>query len=315
MGAPVDLCHKISMAQDHVIFDRQSIRRNRDRAAANFAAYDFLFQEVGGALADRLDDITREFPLALDLGCRTGGMAALLAGRGGIRTLVHSDISEAMTRVAPIPHVVADEEFLPFGPGSLDLVVSCLSLHTVNDLPGALVQIRQALKPDGLFLATMFGGETLGELRAALLTSEAENESGASPRVAPFIDIRDAGDLLQRAGFALPVVDTERLTVSYENPLKLMRDLRGMGEANALVARRRGFTRRATMMGAWQHYLSAYGDDQGRVPATFEIVSLTAWAPDASQQQPLQPGSATQRLADALDGEEISAGDPAKPRL
>lgn len=301
------------MTDSHMVFDRRTVRRYRDRAAGQFNEFDFLFRKVGMELVDRLDDITRKFPLALDLGCRTGGMTEFLAGRGGIETLVHCDLSFEMVRAAPPQRLVVDEEFLPIRPGSLDLVLSCLSLHTVNDLPGALLQIRQALKPDGLFLATIFGGGTLGELRGSLLAAEAENEGGASPRVSSFIDLRDAGDLLQRAGFALPVVDTEMLTVSYESPLKLMQDLKAMGEANALLARQRQFTRRTTMMAALEHYLTAHGGSDGRVPASFEIVSLTGWAPHDTQQKPLAPGSATTRLADALDGEEIDGGDLAKP--
>jgi SAM-dependent methyltransferase len=209
--------------------------------------------------------------------------------------------------------VRADDEALPFGDKSLDLVVSGLSLHLVNDLPGTLVQVRRALKPDGLFLAALLGGNTLTELRNALLAAEEELEGGASPRVAPFADVQNLGALLQRAGFALPVVDADTITVTYADPLALMRELRAMGATNALGARRKVTLRRATLLRALALYRERFGLANGRVPATFEIVTLTAWAPHASQQQPLQPGTAKMRLADALGTVEQPAGDAAQP--
>ena len=211
------------------------------------------------------------------------------------------------------PRVRASEEALPFRDQSLDLVVSGLALHLVNDLPGALVQVRRALKPDGLFLAALLGGNTLGELRTALLAAEEELEGGASPRVAPFADVPDLGALLQRARFALPVVDADTVTVTYADPLALMREIRAMGAANALRSRRRVPLRRATLMRALAIYQQRFGLPNGRVPATFEIITLTAWAPHESQQQPLQPGTAKVRLADALGTVEQSAGDAAPP--
>jgi NADH dehydrogenase [ubiquinone] 1 alpha subcomplex assembly factor 5 len=192
--------------------------------------------------------------------------------------------------------------------------VSGLRLQLVNDLPGALVQIRRALKPDGLLLAALLGGNTLVELRTALLAAEEELEGGVSPRVAPFADVRDLGALLQRAGFALPVVDSDTVTVTYADPLALMRELKAMGAGNALVARKRLPLRRATLMRAVAIYRDRFGLPGGRVPATFEIVTLTGWAPHESQQKPLQPGSARTRLADALGTREQSAGDTAAPR-
>jgi SAM-dependent methyltransferase len=205
-----------------------------------------------------------------------------------------------MAEQAPGLSLVADEEILPFAHGAFDLIASCLTLHWVNDLPGALVQIRQALKPDGLFIAVLFGGTTLAELRQSFLAAEAEVESGASPRVAPFADVRDVGDLLLRAGFALPVAVTETLTVSYESPLKLARDLKGMGEANAHRGRRKGFTRRTTFARALALYVERFGDSEGRVPATFEMVTLTGWAPHASQQKPARRGSGTVPFKNAV---------------
>ena len=296
------------------VFDRGAVRRHRDRAAATLGGCDFLLREVGERLLDRLDDVRRGFPAALDLGSHDGVVARLLRGRGGIETLIHCDVSPAMAAAAPRPALAGDEECLPFAEHSFDLVVSLLSLHWVNDLPGALVQARRALKPDGLFLAAMFGGETLHELRAALAAAEIAAEGGLGPRVSPFVDVRDAGMLLQRAGFALPVVDTETLTVMYRSPLRLLHDLRGMGETNAVAERRRGFSRRATLLGALARYQQRHGDADGAVPASFQMIFLTAWAPDASQPRPLRPGSATGRLADALGVAEIPAGELARPR-
>ncbi len=264
---------------------------------------------MGERLLDRLDDVKRDFPLALDLGCHGGLLATLLGNRGGVKRLISADLSVAMVSRAPPPRLVADEEALPVAAGSLDLVISSLGLHWVNDLPGALIQIRRALKPDGLLLAAMFGGATLRELRDSLTEAEIAEEGGLSPRVSPFADVRDVGDLLLRAGFALPVADSETLTVSYGDPLRLLSDLRGMGETNATTERRKTFSRRGTMMRAMATYRDQYGDGEGRVPATFEVIYLTAWAPHAAQQQPLRPGSARSSLAAALGGEEVPAGE------
>jgi malonyl-ACP O-methyltransferase BioC len=300
---------RMGTASPPIVFDRRSVRRHRERAARRFADHDFLFREAAERLAERLDDLTARFPRVLDLGARTGLMAPLIAKRPGTELIVQCDLSARMMRAArarggcaqgPARAVcVADEEFLPFAPGSFDLVVSCLSLHWTNDLPGALVQARRVLKPDGLFLVSILGGDTLGELRRALLEAEVAETGGAGPRVSPFADVRDAGALLQRAGFALPVVDADTVTVSYENALDLMRDLRGMGEANAIAERRKDFTRRSTLLRAAAIYEDLYAQE-GRMPATFQILSMTAWAPHASQQKPLRPGSAAHRLADAV---------------
>ncbi|MEO3427226.1 methyltransferase domain-containing protein [Pelagibius sp. CAU 1746] len=301
------------------IFDRRCLRRHRERAAGAIAEHDFLIREVAERLLDRLQDIRRSFPLALDLGCHHGVVAELLAehpaGLGGIETLVQADLSPAMARLAGAraPALAADEEALPFAAGSLDLVLSVLSLHWVNDLPGTLLQIARVLKPDGLFLAAMIGGESLKELRAALLQAESEVEGGASPRVSPFADLRDLGGLLQRAGFALPVADVDSITVTYPSALKLMGDLRGMGESGADRNRRRGFSRRETLLRAAALYQERHADSEGRIPATFDILYLTGWTPHASQQRPLAPGSAKVRLAEALDGGEQSGGGKAAP--
>ena len=295
------------------VFDRATVRRHRERAARTIDAHDFLFREAATRLAERLDEIRRPFPRALDLGGHGGVLAQALAGRSGIETVVHTDFSFALARRGPAPRVVADEEFLPFADGAFDLVASGLSLHWVNDLPGALIQLRRALKPDGLLLASLLGGETLHELRTALLEAEAEETGGAAPRVSPFADVRDAGSLLQRAGFALPVVDADTITVSYPDALALMRDLRAMGEANALAERRRSFSRRGVLLRAAARYAERFADAAGRIPATFKIVTLTAWAPHAAQPKPLRPGSAAARLAEALGTVEAPAGDRAGP--
>jgi SAM-dependent methyltransferase len=205
--------------------------------------------------------------------------------------------------------VAIDEEALPFADGSLDLVTSALSLQFVNDLPGTLIQIRRALKADGLLLAALVGGDTLIELREAFAAAETEIESGVSPRVAPFADVRAIGALLQRAGFALPVVDSDRLTVRYPTVFALMRDLRGMGATNILSERRRAPLNRATLRRMAEIYAQRFADGDGRLRATFEVVWLSGWVPHDSQQKPLKPGSATQRLADALGSKEISAGE------
>jgi SAM-dependent methyltransferase len=299
------------------VFDRRLVRRHRDRAAAALDGHDFLFREAAERLADRLDDVTRRFPLALDLGCHGGEIAAMLRGRGGIETLVQCDLSAAMARRAAAngrPTLVVDEELLPFAPESFDLVISDLSLHWVNDLPGCLLQVRQCLKPDGLFLAAMLGGDTLYELRQSLIEAEVAETGGVGPRVSPFADLRDAGGLLQRAGFALPVIDGDRLTASYPDVLKLMRDLRGMGESNAVRERTSRAVNQAIVAGADEIYRRRFGDAEGRLTATFQIIYLTAWAPAAGQQRALAPGSARTRLADALGTTEISAGDKARPR-
>ena len=197
------------------IFDRALVRRHRDRAAATFGGCDFLLREVGERLSDRILDVKRAFPLVLDLGARTGGFGPIAGGPGGIEQVVSCELSEAMIRQAPRPAVVADAEFLPFAEGRFDLIFSNLDLHWTNDLPGALVQIARSLKPDGLFLAALFGGETLRELRDVLMRAEVEVTGGASPRVSPFAELRDAGGLLQRAGFALPVADADDIVVTY----------------------------------------------------------------------------------------------------
>jgi SAM-dependent methyltransferase len=300
------------MTERPMIFDRALIRRRQRRAAALEPAT-FLLDRVAGDLAERLQAVLRQFEIAADLGTPGDAVRTALAGSRSINTIVATRaIAELAMRENQIgPVVVADEEALPFRDASLDLVVSALALQFINDLPGTLVQIRRALKPDGLFLAALIGGETLTELRQAFAAAESEVEGGASPRVAPFADLRDLGALLQRAGFALPVTDTDRLTVRYDTVFGLMHDLRRMGASNALFDRRRTPLKRATLMHMAEIYAQRFSDADGRLRATFQIVWLSGWAPHPRQQQPLKPGSAQARLADALGTREIPAGEKA----
>jgi SAM-dependent methyltransferase len=291
-----------------VVFDRPLLRRHRRRARALGPAT-FLLDRAADELAERLAAVVRTFDHAVDLGTPTDALRTRLAGRLGLGAVigVGSDLESDDAR----PYVVADEEALPFAEGSLDLVVSALALQSVNDLPGTLLQVRRALKPDGLFLAAMLGGATLTELRQSFAAAETEVEGGVSPRVFPFADVRDMGALLQRAGFALPVTDVDRLTVRYASPFVLMQDLRRMGATNALHERRHAPLRRATLMRMAEIYAERFADPDGRVRATFEIVWLSGWAPHPDQQQPLRPGSARTRLADALGTRELPAGEKA----
>ena len=293
------------MTESPIIFDRLLQRRRRSRAAASPA--NFLLDHVAGELADRLSVVLRRFDIGVDLGTPGEAVRKSLRQLDAVGMIVGADI---MARGKPF--VVADEEALPFRNASLDLVVSGLALHFANDLPGVLAQIRRALKPDGLFLAALLGGETLIELRQAFAEAESEIEGGASPRVAPFADLRLLGGLLQRAGFSLPVTDVERLTVRYSSAFDLMHDLRRMGAANTLAARRRVPLRRTTLMQMAETYARRFADADGRIRATFDIVWLSGWAPHPDQQQPLRPGSAKARLADALGTSEISAGEKAR---
>src|SRR5438045_5672653 len=285
------------------LFDRRAWRLHRDRAARlaqdQAGAADFLHAEVADRLLDRLDLVGREFPLALDLGARDGALCRALMQRPGTVQVVAAEPSAAFLAGAPPPRVAADPELLPFRDASFDLIASVLALHWTADLPGALVQLRQALRPDGLLLAAMLGGQTLVELRTALFEAELAEEGGVSPPVSPAIELADAAALLQRAGFAMPVADSETITVTYPDALALMRDLRAMGETNALAARRRVMMRRATLARAAMVYAERLPDLEGRIPASFEILFLCAWAPHPSQPRALPRGSATRRLAGA----------------
>jgi SAM-dependent methyltransferase len=296
------------MAEHPMIFDRALLLRRRRRAAALGPAT-FLLDRVADDLAERLATVLRRFDLAVDLGTPGEAVRNALARLESVGRIVAADVMPDAARGEIV--VAADAEALPFGDATLDLVVSALALQFVNDLPGVLVQIRRALKPDGLLLAALLGGETLTELRQSFAEAESDIEGGVSPRVAPFADLRDLGALLQRAGFALPVTDVDRVTVRYDSVFDLMHDLRRMGATNALLARRRTPLKRATLRRLAEIYAQRFADDDGRVRATFEIVWLSGWAPHPDQQQPLKPGSAKARLADALGAREISTGEKA----
>jgi len=291
-----------------MIFDRVLLQQRRRRAAA-LGPVTFLLGRVADDLAERLATVLRRFELAVDLGTPGDAVRNALMRLDSVGRIIAADVMPDAARGEIF--VTADEEALPFGDATLDLVISALALQFVNDLPGVLVQIRRALKPDGLLLAALLGGETLTELRQSFAEAESDIEGGVSPRVAPFADLRDLGALLQRAGFALPVADVDRVTVRYDSAFGLMHDLRRMGATNALLARRRTPLKRATLMRMAAIYAQRFADDDGRVRATFEIIWLSGWAPHPDQQQPLKPGSAKARLADALGTREISTGEKA----
>lgn len=299
------------------LFDRALHRRRLRRAAVRFAEAGFLKQRAAEDLVARLEAIKREFEVAVDLGARDGGFARALAASDAaakVAWLAEADVAEAILAGRSGARVVADEERLPFAPASLDLVVSSLALHWANDLVGALVQIRQALKPDGLFLGAILGGSTLTELRQALTAAELEIRGGAGPRVSPFADAYDAAGLLQRAGFALPVADVDKVTVRYDHLLALIADLRAMGETSVLVEGAGRPLTRAIVARAAEIYAERFAGPDGRLAATFEILTLTGWAPHPDQPRALKPGSAKMRLADALRVTEHNAGDKAGGR-
>ncbi|HVC50997.1 MAG TPA: methyltransferase domain-containing protein [Stellaceae bacterium] len=264
------------------LFDRRAWRLHRARAR-RAGTVDFLRHEVNDRLLDRLEVVNRAFPVALDLGAADLSLTRLLAQRPGTARVV---AAEPAPLTGARPDIAADPEFLPFCDAGFDLIASSLALHWAGDLPGALVQLRRILKPDGLLLAALFGGQTLVELRTVLFEAELAEEGGVSPRVSPTIELSDAAALLQRAGFAMPVADGETITVTYPDLLALLRDLRGMGETNALAARRRGFLRRATLARAAAIYAERFAMPDGRIPATFEVVFLTGWAPHPDHAKP-----------------------------
>ncbi|MBR0652998.1 methyltransferase domain-containing protein [Roseomonas terrae] len=294
------------MADPIEIFDRRLVRRRRDRAAGSQQRVEPILSEAADRLLDRLDDTTRRFDRALEIGGR-GQIAPRLAARG-VGQVVSADLSAALAREAGGMPIALDEEWLPFADGSFDLVVAFLSLHWVNDLPGALVQIRRAMSPDGLFLAMLPGLPTLQELRAATAEAEAELRDGLSPRVSPFPELRDGAGLLQRAGFAMPVADAEELPLLYRNPMSLFADLRAAGETNAVLAR----DRRMPPRGLFPLIAARLQQGQEAVPATLRLIVLTGWSPGEGQPQAARPGSASGRLADALGTIERGTGEKAR---
>lgn len=297
-----------------LIFDRELIRRRRGRAAATIARHDFLLKNIAQHLLERLDDIRRPFGTVLDLGCHHGILGRMLLEKRPSCTLISCDPSPAMLELAPGTRVVADEEYLPFQPDSFDLIISNLSLHWVNDLPGTLLQIRNCLKPDGFFLGSVVGGDSLCELRRCLFEAEIELHGGTCSRVSPFITLRDAAGLLQRAGFAIPVADIDTMTLLYPGLFQLCDDIRGCGHSNAVIERSRLPTSRSLIVSAAKRYQELHAEADGRLPVTCQIVYLSGWKAHRSQQQPLPPGSAAGRLAQALGASEQVTSDPVQPR-
>lgn len=260
--------------------------------------YDFLVNEMVDRLVERLGDVRRSFETTLVLGCHTGQVTKKLP-RDQVGDVIQADLSPAMVEQVNGARVVLDEEALPFGFDRFDLVIATGNLHLVNDLPGALIQIRYALKPDGLFLAAMPGGRTLQELQACLHQAEVQvNEVAVPQRIIPFIDVPDAGALMQRTGYTLPVVDIDTLTVTYADPMRLLRDLQGMAESNVLAAR--APLRRDVLMEACRLYQENYADERGRIPATFQLLMIAGWSPGPNQPKPLKRGSGRTSLAEAL---------------
>jgi len=276
------------------------MNQRRARVAATASGHDFLLKRVAEDFSERLEAVRRAFPVAADIGAHHGVLGRALTGKVGSKAFISLEETPQLLAQCRGERILGHAEALPLAPLSLDLAVSALWLHLINDLPGALLQIRRALKPDGLLMASVLGGATLRELREAWLTAEADVLGGASPRVAPFADVRDLGGLLQRAGYALPVVDSETVNVTYANPLALMREIKAMGASNMLCERSRRPVSRRLLMRAVELYAERFALGNGRVPATFEIITLTAWVPHDSQPKPLRPGSATTRLADVL---------------
>ena len=282
------------------LFDEELLARRRERAFAGHTGNaDFLLDLAAGEMAERLAVVERQFPHAVELHGATGIAARKAMATGKIEEIRRAETSECFADAGE-EILQASLDDVPLEPASVNLVLSPMALHVVNDMPGTLVRIRRALKPDGLFLAAIPGAGTLAELRDVLLAAEAELTGGASPRVIPFADVRDIGGLLQRAGFALPVVDAENYTVRYDSLFPLMRDLRAMGMANPLKGRSRKPLGRSFFLKAAEIYAERYSDPDGRIRATFSIIYASGWAPHESQQQPLKPGSAKVRLADAL---------------
>lgn len=295
------------------LFDRQLLARRRNRAAPKLADYNFLVRRAFEDMCDRVDSITRDFDRAAILGGGPGLVDELGShpAAAKIGWLTQSDLAGDVAASLDGPALCLDEEALPFAEESLDLVLAPWGLHWTNDLPGALVQINHALKPDGFFAAALLGGSTLTELRQCLMTAESELTGGAAARVSPYAGTFDMAALLQRAGFAMPVADVDRVTVRYDNAFALMNDLRGMGETSILADRPQKPASRALFVRTAQLYAEKFADPNGRIRASFDIIHAAGWAPHPDQPKPKRPGSATHRLADALGVQEKSLGEKA----
>lgn len=300
-----------------LVFDRAAHRARQERRLRSATDAGFLKQLACDDIALRLSAINRRFERVLDLGAHRGELARTLRAHPDSRDKIGEIVSFAPvgTGTAPYPLIAGDEEALPFAEASFDLVVSALALHWVNDLPGALIQARRVLKPDGFFLALLPGAGTLSELRESLLAAETEIRGGAASRVSPFLDLQDGARLMQRAGFAMPVADVDRHVVGYRDPARLLDDLRSMGETAAFHRDQRPPLSRRILARAMAIYRSKFADAEGRSTATFNFVALSGWAPAPTQQQPLKPGSAKQRLADALGVKEQSLEEKARSKL
>jgi len=296
------------MSEAPLLFDRRLLRQRRARFAAEIEERKVLLAYVAREIAERIEIMLRAFPRALDLGAYRGLLGRTVADLPSVGDVMYAESVLAYARRCPAPAVVCDEDALPFKDGAFNLIVSGLALHRVNDLPGSLIQVRRALAPDGLFMAAVLGAKALTELRQCLLKAEEEIDGGVSPRVAPFGDVRAYGALLQRAGFALPVADAEEIEVVYPSPRAFMEEIRALGGGNVLMARSKKPLSRRTLARAEELYRSRYGTPDGKVTATFQFVFMSGWAPDPSQQKPLKPGSARNRLADALNTAEQSGG-------
>jgi SAM-dependent methyltransferase len=281
--------------QPPLIFDRHALKLHRERARKHFAAHSFLHQRIVDDLVDRLETIKRSFEHGVAVGPGASLLPAALTKPCNVQ---HLQVSDPVN--SSVNDLDVDEAELPFAPASLDLYISLMSLHLINDLPGTLMQIRQALKPDGLFIGVLPGEETLTELKQALYKAEAEISGGVSPRVIPFAAIKDLGGLLQRAGFALPVADIDSVKVHYRSPFTLLQDLRGMGETNILANRHKKTLRRDVLTRAMQIYVDDFSDQDQKATATFDLITITGWAPHESQQKPLAPGSAKASMKEAV---------------
>lgn len=288
------------------LIDTIAHRRNRDRAASGFGDVNFLKQAAADRLADRLDIVRRHFPLVLDIGSHHGEMAKAAIASGKVDRVICADPSSGMAShtAGDMPSCVVDYDNINFCDGAFDAITSAFSMHWVNDLPGMLSRMRRWLKPDGLLLLSMAGGVSFGGLRSCLAEAESQTAGGLSPRVLPMADIRDLGGLLGRAGFGLPVADSDTLTISWSDLFHMMRELRQMGESNALLGRATHMTRRDTMMKAATLYKDRFSTEDQRVTAEIELITLTAWAPSPDQQKPLKPGSADVNLADFLNANQ-----------
>jgi NADH dehydrogenase [ubiquinone] 1 alpha subcomplex assembly factor 5 len=286
------------MSDNSKIFDRALLQKRRTRASKNWGNYNFLKQEAAERLAECLDDTTRSFSLGLELGCHQGELAKVIGNR--VKTLIQCDLSEQMIKKTSGLRSVCDEEFLPFTENMFDIVVSALSLHHVNDLPGTLIQAKNCLKPDGLFLAIIPGANTFRELRASIIGASTQHGFDLFPRLSPLIEVRDGGALLQRAGFALPVVDSDSLCIEYENPFKLLQDLRGMGESNILLQQSKGLSSGKHWGSIMEYYQSHFPHPGGGVAVTVEFVTLSGWKPHESQQKPALRGSGKVNLKQIL---------------